>query len=114
VALGAADAGMCALLHEFLEVGHVRRYPRRRDHYDDEVVWVVRSLRELIEVVVPFLDEHLPASYKRDQYLVWRADLLAYWDGRAKRRRECTVEGCDRAQRAKGLCRRHYYAAYGR
>jgi len=114
VALGATDASMCSLLHEFLQVGRVRRYPRRRDHYDDEIVWVVSSLLELVHVVVPFLDEHLPASYKRDQYLSWRAQLMKYWHTRARRRGTCTVEGCERPHRARGLCRAHYYAAYGR
>lgn len=114
VALGAQDAGMCELLREVLDVGRVRRYPRRRPDYDDEVVWTVQSLRELVEVVVPFLDEHLPPSHKREQYLAWRADLLAYWANRARRPRPCTVEGCDRPRRAHGLCRRHYYEAYGR
>ncbi|HEX6418943.1 MAG TPA: hypothetical protein VFZ77_10620 [Acidimicrobiales bacterium] len=47
-------------------------------------------------------------------YLAWRAELLAYWSTRARRSRPCTVEGCDRPRRARGLCRRHYYAAYGR
>lgn len=114
VALGGRDAAMCHELHAFLGVGHVRRYPRRRDGYDDEVVWTVRSLRQLVQVVVPFLDEHLPASHKREQYLAWRTALLAYWDGRARRRRPCTVEGCNEPRRARGLCRRHYYAAHGR
>ena len=63
---------------------------------------------------MPFLDEHLPPSYKREQYLVWRAELMAYWDERARRRRTCTVDGCDQTRRARGLCRRHYYATYGR
>lgn len=114
VALGATDAGMCALLQVVTGVGRVRRYPRRRDHYDDEVVWVVRSLRELVDVVVPFLDEHLPASLKREQYLAWRRELIAYWENDAKRQRMCEIDGCDEPRRAKGLCRRHYYAVYGR
>ena len=37
-----------------------RRYGRRQPHYDDEVTFVVRRLRDLVEVVVPFMDEHLP------------------------------------------------------
>ena len=114
VALGARDADMCELLRAFVGVGRVRHYPRRREHYDDEVVWTVRSLRDLVEVVVPFLDEHLPASHKREQYLAWREELLAYWQERARRRRPCTVEGCDEPRRARGLCRRHYYAVHRR
>ena len=95
-------------------MGNVRLYPRRKPHYDDEVVFAVRKLRDLVEVVVPFMDVYLPPSYKRQQYLEWRATLLHHWEHRAKRVRHCTVAGCDEPQRAKGLCRRHYYATYGR
>ena len=73
----------------------------------------MRRLRELVEVIVPFMDEHLPPSYKRDQYEVWRGALLDYWEHDARRRRPCTVVGCTVLQRAKGLCRRHYYEAFG-
>ena len=114
VALGAADAGMCEWLGEFFGVGRVYRYARRQEHYDDEVVYAVQGLRELIEVIVPFVDEHLLPSHKRMQYEAWRADLLDYWERTAKRRRTCSVEGCSSPRRARGLCRGHYYAQYGR
>lgn len=114
VSLGAQDAATCEMFLACLRVGSISTAPRRTAHYDDEVSYAVQSLRELVEVVVPFLDEHLPASYKRQQYLAWRAELLDHWQHRARRRRPCTMHGCDRPRRAKGLCRRHYYAAYGR
>ena len=63
---------------------------------------------------MPFVDEHLPASHEREQYLAWRDELLAYWQGRARRRRPCTVEGCDEPRRARGLCRHDYHAVHGR
>ncbi len=78
VALGARDTPSVELLQDFLGVGRVRQYPRRKEHYDDEVVFAVRALDELTGVVVPFLDEHLPPSHKREQYLAWRQQLLAY------------------------------------
>ncbi len=110
--LGATDAGVCEALRDFFGVGHVHWYRRRKPHYDDEVQYVVGSLRELIDVIVPFMDEHLPPSYKRTQYEAWRTRLLDYWEHGAKRVRPCTVDGCDRPRRAKGLCRGHYYAEY--
>lgn len=113
VSLGAADHMMCLLLRDYFGVGRVRTYPRRRDHYDDEVVFSVQSLRDLVEVIVPFMDEHLRPSYKREQYDAWRAELLAHWESKAKRRRPCTVDGCDRPNRARGLCRHHYFQAFG-
>ena len=113
VALGATDAEMCEFLREVFGVGRTYWYARRKPHYDDEVVFAVQSLRELVEVIVPFMDEHLLPSYKRTQYESWREALLEYWDEHAKRRRGCTVEGCDNDRRAKGLCRRHYFEAFG-
>lgn len=113
VALGATDRESCALLRAVLGVGHVRAYQRRRAHFDDEICFQVRKLAELVEVIVPFMDEHLPASHKREQYLAWRAELLDHWEHRARRRRTCTVPGCTSPRRAKGLCRHHYYERFG-
>lgn len=113
VSLGATDRESCALLRAYFGVGRIRAYPRRRDHFDDEIRFQVRKLRDLVEVIVPHMDEHLPPSHKRDQYLAWRATLLDYWEHGARRRRPCTVPGCDALQRAKGMCRRHYYERFG-
>jgi hypothetical protein len=85
VALGETDAAACELLHAFFGCGTIHHYRRRQAHYDDEVRFQVRKLRDLVERVVPFMDEHLPPSYKRDQYLAWRDELLDYWHHRARR-----------------------------
>ena len=114
VGLGAADRGMCDQLAGFLGVGRVALWARRKAHYDDEVIFSVVRTADLVQVVVPFMDAHLPPSHKRDQYFDWRADLFDYWDHTMRRRRTCTVEGCSRPQRARGVCRRHYYQRYGR
>lgn len=75
VTLGARDLETCELFRDFLGCGTIYRYPRRKPSYDDEVVFQVRRIRDLVEVVVPFLDEHLGDSYKREQYLAWREHL---------------------------------------
>jgi hypothetical protein len=104
---------MCNVMHDLLGVGHTYESPRRKEHYDDEVSYIVQSLPELITVVVPFMDAHLPQSYKREQYLAWRERLLDYWEHRAKRVRPCTVDGCEKPRRAHGLCRQHLYSRLG-
>jgi hypothetical protein len=109
VGLGAIDRGLCDLLQSFLGIGNVYESPRRTARNDDEVVFAVQSLAELVDVVVPFMDAHLPPSYKRTQYLAWKERLLEYWEHRAKRVRPCTVDGCDEPRRAHGLCRLHLY-----
>jgi hypothetical protein len=109
VGLGASDHGMSELIRAVLGVGYLTRSARRKPHYDDEVQFTVQALRELVEVVVPFMDAHLPPSYKRVQYLEWRGRLLEYWEHRFRRRKRCTVDDCDAPARAYGLCRRHLW-----
>lgn len=77
IGLGSVDADLADRLAEFFGVGRVYRYPRRRPHHDDVVIYTVQSKRDLVEVVVPFMDLHLPPSHKRTQYEDWRAALLA-------------------------------------
>jgi hypothetical protein len=113
VALGEVDAASCELLHSFFGVGHVYHYPRRKPHYDDEVVFQVRKTAHLVRVIIPFMDEHLPPSFKREQFAAWRADVIDHWEYGIKRRRQCSMDGCERPQRGRGLCRTHYYRVYG-
>lgn len=118
VGLGAVDRGACRQLQEFFGVGNISESPRRQPHHDDQTAFAVQGIHDLIGVIIPFMDEHLPPSYKREQYLEWRKRLFEFWDTKARRPRVrtsvCTADGCERLQRAKGLCRRHYYEAYGR
>ncbi len=109
VGLGAVDTSVCEMLRSVLGVGRLVPHSRRKPHYDDEVAFVVTRMRDLIEVVVPFMDSHLPPSHKRVQYEVWRADLLSYWELQARRRRACRLAGCTTPARAHGLCRAHLW-----
>jgi hypothetical protein len=113
VQLGETDASMCTQFRDSLGVGSVHHYVRRKAHYDDVAVYAIRRLRDHLAVTIPFMDAHLPPSYKREQYRAWRAKLLDYWEHRAKRVRPCTVEGCDGPRRAYGLCRHHLYEQRG-
>jgi hypothetical protein len=109
VGLGAIDNSMCDLMHDLFGVGIIVWSARRQPHYDDEVQFTVQATRELVEVVVPFMDAHLPESYKREQYLEWRGRLLEYWEHRFRRRKRCSVEDCDAPARAYGYCRKHLW-----
>jgi hypothetical protein len=114
VSVAAADAASVETLYEFLGVGSVHRSPRRRAHYDDVATYAVTAVGDLLRSIVPFMDEHLLPSHKREQYLRWRTGLLAYWEYDVSRPRPCSVPGCERVRRAKGLCRHHYYRHFGR
>lgn len=87
IALGATDERLCRWLPAVFGVGTTTLRARRREHYQDEITYRVDSLIDLVEVIVPFMDEHLPPSHKRRQYLVWRTALLDYWEHGARRRR---------------------------
>ena len=111
--LGATDSATCLNLHAYFGCGSVFSYARRKPHFDDECTFVIQAIRDHLRVTIPFMDAHLPVSYKREQYLVWRDRLLDYWEHGAKRVRPCTVDGCDAPRRAHGLCRHHLYATRG-
>ena len=113
VGLGASDSATCELMRSFFCAGRLYRSERRAPNYDDEVAFAVQALPDLIAVIVPFMDEHLPPSYKREQYLRWREQLIDYWDHRARRTQRCSEHGCELPSRARGLCRGHYYRAFG-
>jgi hypothetical protein len=98
---------MIDLLREFFGCGFASRWTRRKPHYEDEVTFTVKKLRDLVEVLVPFMDEHLPPSYKRQQFLEWRTELLQYWTERAIR--VCSAPGCSRTRRGEGLCATHRF-----
>jgi hypothetical protein len=85
VGLGAKDSSTCVSLEAFFQCGSVTYSPRRKPHYDDECTFAIRSIHDHLWVTVPFMDEHLPASYKRRQYLAWRTSLLEYWEHHARK-----------------------------
>jgi hypothetical protein len=113
VALGAIDNATCWTLRAYFGCGSVVGSPHRKPHYDDECAFIIQGIRDHLRVTIPFMDEHLPASYKREQYLAWRDRLLEHWEHDAKRVRPCAAAGCDEPRRAHGLCRHHLYVARG-
>ncbi|HEX5265252.1 MAG TPA: LAGLIDADG family homing endonuclease [Acidimicrobiales bacterium] len=114
IRLGAADGDLLREVKEFFGCGTLHWYPRRKAHYDDEMVFQVRRLADLVGVVVPYMDEHLPPSYKRLQYEAWRDKLVLYCDQRPRGPRRCAVPGCTEPARALDRCRHHYYLLTGR
>jgi hypothetical protein len=85
VGLGAKDLESCENLRSFFGCGSVTYWPRRKPHYDDECTYAIRSIHDHLRVTIPFMDAHLPPSYKRRQYLTWRTNLLDDWEQRARK-----------------------------
>jgi hypothetical protein len=60
------------------------------------------------------MEEFLVAGHKRAQFLDWRRRLDRYAAEHPPRMRSiCSVDGCQRFVRGRGLCRSHYYQATG-
>ena len=112
---GAKDEETIDLFEAFFGCGRTTWRRRRRSHYDDEVTFVRAAAPRPRGGDRP-VHGRAPSAFlqARASTKVWRAALLDYWEHSARRRR--TVHrGRLRApsQRAKGLCRRHYYEAFG-
>jgi len=114
VALAHQDHETCQRLSRWFGVGRIYHSARRSPQHADAVVYQVQSLTDLVAVIVPFMEEHLPASHKRDQFEAWSRELLSYVETRARRRGTCGVSSCSRPHRAKGLCRQHYFTRFRR
>ena len=97
IALGATDRKLCEALPAFFDYGATRWSPRRRPHYDDEVTYRAQAIPDLVTRIVPFMDLWLPISYKRRQYEVWRADLVAYDGSRSRSSRGTSAHSRSRS-----------------
>ena len=116
VAMSLRDRPLLERVHRALGVGAIYDQPARRATWQPSACLTISSLISHHRATIPFCDRYLLAGAKRRQYETWRTALLAYdplRDGRRRRRGTCSVTGCDREVRGRGLCRRHYYRATG-
>ena len=116
VSVADRDLDVLLALQEMVGGGSLHRRPSRNG-WLPTATFSVSSNRMHLETTIPFADRYLLPSSKRMQYLAWRADLSAHLARHPTRwgrgRAQCTIEGCLDPVRARGLCRRHYYAATG-
>jgi hypothetical protein len=104
-------------LHRVLGVGAISFQPARRAAWQPTATYGIHSRRALRTALIPFCDEHLLWSFKRSQYLVWRDQFQTYeahfpsnWGAGPS---PCSIPGCDKPVRGRGLCRAHYYRETG-
>jgi hypothetical protein len=118
VAVAERDLGMLVALRAFLGCGSIHRQVRgdRPDHLPI-VTFTVKSNRAHRARTIPFAREFLLPSAKRDQLERWVERLDAYERDRPTRYGRgpsgCSVAGCERPVRGRGMCRSHYYRATG-
>jgi hypothetical protein len=109
------DRDLVDLLHDFLGVGNVTVESKpRRQHWQPMCTLLIASHRAHHEATIPFAERFLLRSAKRQQFELWRDRLYEYEAAAPRRERStCSVEGCTKFVRGRGLCRIHYYRETG-
>jgi hypothetical protein len=118
VSVADRDVLLLAALQIFLGGrGSIQTATPRNPRWQPIASYSVSSRKAIRDVLIPFCDEFLLYSAKREQYDDWRARFDAYerahptqW---GKGPSTCSKPGCDKPVRGRGLCRSHYYRATG-
>jgi hypothetical protein len=104
-------------LRDALGVGAIRVVGPRKDYWKPLAVYTVNSLKAHWRATIPFFETYLLPCAKRVQFDAWRDSLERYvnrYNIRCGRGRSlCSVVGCGRPVRGRGLCRSHYHRATG-
>ena len=117
VTVAARDRPLLEQLRALLGFGSIRDIAPRNPAHQPLSELQIASRRAHFTMTIPWADMHLLPCAKRRQYELWRDALYSYDKLRPTRfgkgRSPCSVEGCDRPVRGRGLCRSHYYRATG-
>ena len=117
VAVAERDRLVLDALRTFLGAGSVTLTPARLPQHLPGATFAVVSSVQHRRSTIPFAARYLRPSAKRAQFQRWREQLDQYERERPTRYGRgpspCSVAGCDRPVRGRGLCRVHYYRATG-
>jgi hypothetical protein len=117
VTVASRDRLLLEQLQSFLSFGSITdRRPGRPGHQPTSELRV-SSFRAHREGTIPFAEQYLLPSAKRNQFDRWRADMEEYLEAHPARwglgPSPCSVPGCRKPVRGQGVCRSHYYRATG-
>jgi hypothetical protein len=117
VTVARRDEPLLHALQRFLGAGSILRKPPGQPHHQPLSELSITSLREHHRATIPFAETYLPPCHKRDQFEQWVEQLQRYEERSPSRwgrgRSPCSIEGCVKPVRGRGLCRSHYYRATG-
>lgn len=117
VSMASRDRPLLEALQCFLGCGCLNDAPPRQAHWQPTSTLCIASNKAHRAATIPFAEQFLFPSAKRQQFEHWRDALYAYERDRPSRYGRgpsaCTEEGCERPVRGRGLCRSHYYRVTG-
>jgi hypothetical protein len=117
VKVAARDRPMLEALQMYLGCGSIRDMPAPKAHHQPQSGFEIVDCKLHHQAVIPFAEQFLLPCHKRTQFERWRDALYEYERRRPSQygrgRSTCSVPGCERPVRGRGLCRSHYYRATG-
>ncbi len=117
VTVARRDRALLEELRSFLGYGSIADRRARRPEHQPTTTFSVASFRAHREATIPFAERYLLPSAKRDQFERWRGEMEEYLEAHPSRwglgPSPCSVPGCGKPVRGRGLCRAHYYRATG-
>ncbi len=117
VAIADRDLALLERLREALGFGSIHLHQPKARHHQRQAILTIASVKAHRASTIPFFERILLPSAKRRQFELWR-DALELWDSQrpsqyGKGSSACSVDGCEKPVRGRGLCRSHYYRATG-
>jgi hypothetical protein len=115
VTAATRDRRLLEALKSFLGYGSIQDVPARRSDYQPMSAFTIASLVGHHSATIPFAELFLIPSAKRRQFERWRQAMESYEKQHPLKRGRsiCSLPGCERPVRGRGLCRSHYYQVTG-
>jgi len=117
VSMAERDRALIEALQTTLGVGSIQVRPPRDPKHLAQVLITVSGRRSHHRATIPFMERFLLPCAKRRQFERWRDALYAHERAHPSRYgtgpSPCSVAGCEKPVRGRGLCRGHYYRATG-
>lgn len=117
VTVADRDLALLESLRHFLGHGSIRRRPRPVETWLPAATYSITSHRAHRLATIPFAESYLLPCAKHVQFERWRDRLdeceRTHPNRHGKGPSPCSVDGCEKPVRGRGLCRSHYYRATG-